>query len=141
MPIRRVVRARVRDFNPDSGTLAIEKSKSGKARHVVLTEEGQTFFRQLTAGRHGEAIMLTKNGATWGSTHQIRPMAEACKNANVKPAGFPILRHSYASLLVMGGVPLPVVAQNLGHANTRMTEKLGRDHPQICARIRNGQEV
>jgi hypothetical protein len=41
----------------------------------------------------------------------------------------------------MGGVPLPVVAQNLGHANTRMTEKLGRDHPQICARIRNGQEV
>jgi integrase len=45
---------RVRDFNSDSGTLAVEKSKSGKARHVVLNEEGQSFFRQLTAGRHGE---------------------------------------------------------------------------------------
>jgi integrase len=64
---------RVRDFNSDSGTLAVEKSKSGKARHVVLNEEGQSFFRQLTAGRHGDAVMLTKNGGAWGSTHQIRP--------------------------------------------------------------------
>jgi integrase len=114
---------RVRDFNSDSGTLAIERSKSGKARHVVLTEEGQLFFRRLTAGRHGDAIMLTKDGARWGSSHQTRLMAEACKNANVKPAGFHILRHSYASLLVMAGAPMPVVAQNLGHADTRMTEK------------------
>jgi integrase len=50
-------------------------------------------------------------------------MAEACKNANVKPAGFHILRHGYASLLVMAGAPVPVVAQNIGHADTRMTER------------------
>jgi integrase len=44
---------RVRDFNPDSGTLFVAKSKSGKARHVVLTEEGQAFFRRITLGRQG----------------------------------------------------------------------------------------
>lgn len=114
---------RVKDFNPDSGTLAVEKSKSGKARHVVLTEEGQSFFRHLTAGRDGGEIMLAKDGLRWGTAHQTRPMAEACRNSSIRGAGFHILRHSYASLLVMAGAPLPVIAQNLGHADTRMTEK------------------
>jgi integrase len=114
---------RVRDFNPDSGTLFVEKSKSGKARHVVLTEEGQAFIRQLTAGRGGVSIMLVKRGAPWGPTHQTLPMQQACKNASIRPATFHTLRHTYASLLVMAGAPLPVVAQNLGHADTRMTER------------------
>jgi len=34
-----------------------------------------------------------------------------------------VLRHTYASLLVMNGAPLQVVASNLGHADTRMTER------------------
>ena len=50
-------------------------------------------------------------------------MREACKQAGVVAAGFHILRHTYATLLVMNGVPLPVVASNLGHADSRMTEK------------------
>ena len=55
-----LARLEVADFNPDSGTLAIRQSKSGKARHVVLTDEGVFFFRQLTAGRAGSEIMLCK---------------------------------------------------------------------------------
>jgi integrase len=35
---------------------------------------------------------------------------------------FHSLRHTYASLSVMAGAPLLVIAQNLGHANTRMVE-------------------
>jgi integrase len=34
------------DFNQDTGSLAIRRSKSGKPRHVELTEEGVAFFRQ-----------------------------------------------------------------------------------------------
>ena len=38
-------RMRCGDFNPDSGTIfSIPTSKSGKPRHVVLTDEGQAFF-------------------------------------------------------------------------------------------------
>src|ERR1700730_4821900 len=41
---------RAGDFNCDSGTVFVGQSKSGKARHVVLTEEGRRFFETLTAG-------------------------------------------------------------------------------------------
>ena len=51
-------------------------------------------------------------------------MAEACANGKIKPAiSFHILRHTWASLAVMAGVPLLVVAKNLGHSDTRMVEK------------------
>jgi integrase len=36
---------------------------------------------------------------------------------------FHVLRHTWASLAVMNGVPLLVVARNLGHADTRMVER------------------
>jgi integrase len=51
-------------------------------------------------------------------------MAETCKRAKIYPAvGFHQLRHTWASHAVMNGVPLMVVAKNLGHADTRMVEK------------------
>lgn len=120
-----LTRLRASDFNPDSGTVFVGQSKSGKARHVVLTDEGQRFFEILKAGRPGGALMLTHaDGVAWGASHQIRPMAEACRAARIEPAaGFHILRHTAASHNVMSGVPLNVVAHNLGHADTRMTER------------------
>jgi integrase len=111
----------VSDFNPDSGTLAIRQSKSGKSRHVVLTEEGVAFFAQLTAGREGTEPMFRKQ---WRKSQQARPMVEACRRAKINPpVGIHQLRHTYASLCVMNGVPLAIVAQNLGHADTRMCER------------------
>jgi integrase len=115
----------VHDFNPDAGTLAIRRSKTGRPRHVVLTDEASAFFAQLTAGRSGSELLLRRaNGGPWKVSHQGRPMAKACERAKIKPPiSFHSLRHSWASLAVMAGVPLLVVARNLGHADTRMVEK------------------
>jgi len=112
------------DFNPDTGTLAIRTSKSGKSRHVVLTEEGAEFFAQVCAGRPGHATMFVKaDGEPWGRGHQGPLMAAACKRTKITPPiGFHGLRHTWASLAVMAGVPLLVVAKNLGHRDTRMVE-------------------
>jgi integrase len=114
-------RLQVHDFNPDSGTLAIRQSKSGKARHVVLSDEGKAFFEQLTVGRSGADPIF---GKVWAKSHQARPMREAVERAKIRPRiSFHGLRHSWASLAVMGGMPLMVVAKNLGHADTRMVER------------------
>jgi integrase len=114
-------RLQVCDFNPDSGTLAIRQSKSGKARHVVLSDEGKALFEQLTAGRAGTDPMF---GKVWNKSQQRRPMREAVDRAKIKPPiSFHGLRHTWASLAVMAGMPLMVVAKNLGHADSRMVEK------------------
>ena len=51
-------------------------------------------------------------------------MRAACARARITPAvSFHALRHTWASLATMAGVPLLVVARNLGHADTRMVER------------------
>ena len=49
---------------------------------------------------------------------------EASERAGIAPAvNFHILRHTHGSHLAMNGVPMGVIAAQLGHADTRMTEK------------------
>jgi integrase len=118
-------RLTVADFNPDAGTLAVWLSKGGTARHIYLTDEGVALFKRLTAGRGGDDVMLRKaDGTAWKRSEQLRPMAAAVQNARITPPiSFHGLRHTYASLAVMEGVPLHVLARNLGHVDDRMVQK------------------
>jgi integrase len=120
-----LTRLEVHDYNPDAGTVAIRRSKSGKPRHVILSPEGAAFFGQVTAGRGGgQLIFVREDGNPWKASQQSRPMLEACQRAKISPVvGFHALRHTWASHAVMNGVPLMVVAKNLGHTDTRMCEK------------------
>jgi integrase len=116
---------RCEDFNADSSTLTIKTSKSGKPRHIVLTDEGQHLFASWIAGRPAGSFVFARNDSRpWGTSHQQRPLDEAAQAANLKPAPtFHILRHTHASLLAMRGVPMGVIAAQLGHSDTRMTER------------------
>jgi integrase len=115
----------VADFNADAGVLTVRESKAGKPRRVVLTDEGQRLFATLTAGKLGnQPIFARADGGLWGKSHQLRPILEACTRAKIKPAiSFHVLRHTHGSTLAMRGVPMGVIAEQLGHADTRMTEK------------------
>jgi integrase len=115
----------VSDLNADTGTVAVRVAKGGRPRHIVLTDEGLEFFRSICIGRAGSEPMFTKaTGAPWAKAHQSNPMKATCKRANITPAiNFHGLRHTWASHAVMNGVPLLVVARNLGHADTKMVEQ------------------
>jgi integrase len=118
-------RLEVQDFSAHTGTIAIRRSKSGKARHVVLTENGVKLFQRLTAGRAGtDPVLCNGAGSPWTKSAQARPTIAACSHAHIKPRiSFHILRHTWASLAIKNGLPLWMVARNLGHADTRMVEK------------------
>ncbi len=120
-----LARFQVRDFSPSSQTLFVEFAKSGKSRHIPLTEEGQGFFEALTAGRKGpEPLLLKANGEAWGKNHHVRVLEEIFEQAKIRPVlTFHELRHTYAVTLLRAGVDLPAVAKLLGHADTRMVEK------------------
>jgi integrase len=143
---------RAADFNADAGVITIRHSKAGKPRHVVLTAEGQRLFTRLTAGKLGDDLIFRNEGriqralererkrlkrdgkslndakvndtGEWRGAEQVRLMADACKLAKIKPAvSFHVLRHTHGSILAMRAVPMAVIAEQLGHADTRMTEK------------------
>ena len=146
-----LTRLKCEGFNRDSGTPAIRLGK-GKVRHVILTDEGQKVFTSTSRSVSSrpcasrithvsfcvmptssarsvafsciDATFLRADGNAWGASHQKRPLDEASGQAGVSPAvNFHILRHTYASHLAMRGVPMGVIAAQLGHADTRMTEK------------------
>ena len=106
----------VKDFH--RGKLAIYRSKSGKARDVVLGAEGIALFDQLCTGRARDELLLPNraNGRAWQRSEQIRPMKAACAAARLTPVGFHQLRHTWASHAISCGMPLMVVARDLGHA-------------------------
>lgn len=121
-------RLTVGDFNPDAATVQLrsQKGRTGtlKTYHATLDDEGLWLFQRLCARRPSTSLMLIKNGTAWNQSEQIRRMKDACKIANiVPPIGFHGLRHTWASHAVMNGIPLLVVAQNLGHSDTRMVER------------------
>jgi hypothetical protein len=59
----------------------------------------------------------------WIRNSQNYPQRRACRKAGVKLFGFHILRHAYAAQAVMAGMPLRVLAANLDHTTTRVTEQ------------------
>ena len=120
-----LTRMRACDFNAEAGTITVQLSKAGKPRHVALTEEGRALFSELTAGRTGrDLVFIREDGKVWGPSHQQRPLEAASARAKIEPAAtFHILRHTYASSLAMRGVPMGVIAAQLGHSDTRMTER------------------
>jgi integrase len=105
--------------------ITVRLSKAGKPRHVALADEGRALFAALTNGRAPQDLVFPRaDGGAWKASHQQRPLNDASKAAKLDPpATFHILRHSYASALAMEGVPMGVIAAQLGHSDTRMTEK------------------
>lgn len=51
------------DFDPQARTVTVGRAKSGKPRHVVLTDEGAAFFARLAAGKAGSAIRTRRTCA------------------------------------------------------------------------------
>jgi len=114
----------VGDFNASAGTLFIAKSKGGQQRYVHLDPEAARFFREVCTNRDlGEEMLLRESGEPWVKDSQKKPMRRACALAEIKRFGFHQLRHSAASRWITLGVSLKVVAEQLGHVDTKMVER------------------
>ena len=113
------------DFDARAGTVQVRLSKTGKARHIILNDEGAALFERLTTGQPGDLAIFRKAGnQRWLRGHQARPFREAVARAKITPPiSFHALRHTYASLAIMNGAVPMVVAANLGHSDTRMVER------------------
>ncbi len=104
--------------------------KSGKSREVELSNEA---LIALKSHRHlrGELVfcqddgtMLTEGACRW-------PLWRASRRAGIPKLGWHVLRHTFASHLVMRGVPLKAVQELLGHADIKMTMRYAHLSPDV----------
>lgn len=104
--------------------------KSGKPREVPLSDQA---LSSLKRQRHlrGELVFCDLGGKPLDKGECKWPLWRACKRAGLRRIGWHTLRHSFASHLVMRGVPLKAVQELLGHATIEMTMRYAHLSPNV----------
>lgn len=114
-----LTRLRVADVATHVFGIFVAASKSYRSRYVYLPDEGMAFFLCQSEDRDpSEFVFCNSLGRPWATNYRHlfkSAVREAGLNDRIV---FHSLRHTYASQLVQAGTPLPIVAQQLGHATT-----------------------
>jgi integrase len=126
-----LARLRIRDFDRAQKTIHVEQSKSGSSRYVFLDADAVEFFERLVRNRTDNDLLFARKAGdkdavklrAWDKDAVKLPMRRACKRASIHRLGFHQLRHSFATRLLTRGVPMKIVAQQMGHTSVRMLEK------------------
>jgi integrase len=113
-----------RDFDRQSRTVRLRRTKAGDHRDVYLGDEGFLLFDAATAGKApNQPLFPRPDGGKWGASQQARPLAAACKAAGIEKTGFHDLRRTFGARLALQGVPMVVIAKALGHKDERITQR------------------
>lgn len=109
-------------------------TKSKKPRSVPLTKRVATMLRELKKSKPDgeEHVLLYQpfhggDRVPFGQPHGT--WKTACKRAGIADIVMHDLRHTFASRLVMRGVPLLAVSHLLGHADIKMTQRYAHLSP------------
>lgn len=103
--------------------------KSHKSREVPLNATARAALDARP--RSGELVFANSDGGYFTKGECKWPLWSACQAAGVKRVGWHALRHTFASHLVMRGVPLKTVQELLGHADIRMTMRYAHLSPDV----------
>ena len=99
---------------------------------TLQLEDGKTGPRQVLLGAEARAIIerQPRSGSPWVFPSPVNPArarvdlglwGKARKLAGIEDVRLHDLRHTFASQAAIRGIPLPVVARLLGHAQVQMT--------------------
>lgn len=104
--------------------------KSGRSREIPLSKEASQALRSHFNGAvrwvFGDETdeLITKESCKW-------PLWRASDRAGLgRRLGWHVLRHTFASHLVMRGAPLKAVQELLGHSDMKMTMRYAHLTPR-----------
>lgn len=108
----------VGDVGKQGYGLRVGAFKRSPARFVFLPDEGMAFFLSKCAGKSAQDhVLLSDMRKPWRRQHSQLFRRAVAKAGLPRDLVFHGLRHTYASDLVRSGVPIDIVAKQLGHAN------------------------
>jgi len=96
-----------------------------------------TALLQQALVRRGSAstVFLTDEGKSWTPNGLTNAFRSTCRKAGLGRLGPHVLRHTFASRLVMAGVDLRTVQELMGHKSILMTMRyahLSPDHKRMA---------
>ena len=93
--------------------------KSNRERHIPLDTD---VYEALYERKRGTGyVFLDADKQPFDYHRMERRLTKACEEAGLRKIGWHTLRHTFASLLVMRGVPMTAVQQLMGHSNITTT--------------------
>jgi integrase len=109
----------------------VDIPKGGRAREVPMSDELRASFRDLPSRFAGGLVWPGAGGANLSKGECKWPLWRACKRAGLRRVGWHALRHTFASHLVMRGVPLKAVQELLGHEDITTTMRYAHLAPGV----------
>ena len=111
------------------GIIGTPKSKKG--REIPLSDEALAALRILPSRFAGELVFPGPGGRLLTKNECKHPLWRACRKAGLRRIGWHVLRHTFASHLVMRGVALKAVQELLGHSTIEMSLRYSHLSPGI----------
>jgi integrase len=118
----------------ERGILTIPLSKSGRTRHVILSEAAKAILRGLSSWMHSAYVFPSPQNPgqpMQGRHFVVKVYDSALGQAKIEGATWHTLRHTFASRAVMAGVDIRTVQELMGHSTITMTMRyahLSPDH-------------
>lgn len=105
-------------------------TKSNLARDIPIAVDLLAGLQEQQ-GNGSEYVFPAENGGPLHRKTLARPLRNANKTSGVKRIRFHDLRHTFASHLVMSGVPLRTIQELLGHRDVTMTMRYAHLTPEF----------
>jgi integrase len=101
----------------------ITTPKNGKTREIPLGDDVLAALKRHVFSK-ADGSMFTKGECK-------HPLWRACKRAGLRRIGWHVLRHTFASHLVMRGAPMKAVQELMGHSTMEMTMRYAHLSPDV----------
>jgi integrase len=126
--------------NMVQGVIRLTHTKNGEAREIPINETVRSMLAGLRTRIDVPWVFHDEAGNKFKDTR--KRFEAACKRVGLTDFHFHDLRHTFASWLVMAGVPLATVSQLLGHKSITMTMRYAHLSPQhkahaVCSLDKN----
>jgi len=129
---------RPEDVDLDRGTASVAAcyAKNGESRTLPVGPRLKALLQDALAVR-GDAptVLVNEQGRPWDPDTLSARFRETCERAGIGSVGLHVLRHTFASRLVMASVDLRTVQELMGHKTINMTLRyahLSPDHKRAA---------
>jgi integrase/recombinase XerD len=126
------VNIKVNEFFFDEQMILVSKAKGGKSRYVPVLPELAQELRTHLGDRNAGYLFETVHNTSYSPRRIQQIIKETADEAKITKRVYPhLLRHSVATTLLEGGMPLEQIQKFLGHSKLETTQIYAESSPEM----------